>query len=589
MITIKSIQQWGIAVLAIASSLGMSGCSTLDVKSHYAAHTIEKPLEADYYQIDIPTHDGINLRATLYQPELAPGETAPIVIHSHGFGGFRAPRPMSIYGQLIISGQAAMEAWENKYWVISYDQRGFGDSDGDVHIMDPDHEVKDVSSIIDWIEKSLPQVTRDQNNDLVVGMVGESYGGGAQLLASIFDPRIDAIVPITTWHNLAESLAPNGHVRTAWGGVLMSAGTISSFFDFGKAYTSPYLDMVGGKLNVAAEIELERRSVSTYCQQGKYPQADMLLMQGFRDTIFPINQAYKNWRCAKQASLDARLVAMQGGHILPWPMQSWSGMPFYNTEDKIRCGAFKAETIPMIVSFFDEKLKNKSVGNPIPKLCITVPDGEGLVAQEFPKGGFPAVLQSSELDLIHSGWFEAVLQPMDRLMGVVWSRDNDLSDLNEVTGGGMRPAFKPLVIINESQQLVGIPNIDITLKTTDDDKESVVFIGLGVRKKGEHTIELASEQLTPLTGDGKYKMALTAVSQAVEPGDQVGLVMQGFSGQFFWNPEGWFESAELTGRVDLPLQSTAVATNAQEQGEKALGSSASKSKGLNLSVVKSKF
>ena len=543
-----------VSKLLIALTMLLSlGCSTLDVKQHYSQHTPEQPLTADYYQIDIPTHDGITLKATLYQPDLAPGETAPIVIHAHGFGVFRMPRPMSIYGQLVVSGQAALKAWENKYWVLSYDQRGFGDSDGDVELMSVDHEVKDVSAIISWVEKNIPQVSRDAEGDIVLGMVGESYGGGAQLLASIFDKRIDALVPITTWHNLADALAPNGHVRTAWAGMLLSAGTFSSAFDFNKAYAAPYIDMFDGKMNVAAEIELERRSPSAYCANGQYPQADMLLLQGFRDTVFPVNHAYQNWLCARQAGLDARLVAMQGGHILPWPMQSWSGLPFYNTEDEIRCGAYQANTVDMIVSFLDEKLKGRKPADSIPELCLTVPDGEGLIAANMLTGGEVMPMHKSELSLIHSGWFEVVMQPMDRLVSLVWSRNNSERDLEQLTGGTFRPAFKPLQQAREKRQLVGIPQLTVNMETTDDDKESVVFVGIGVRRHGQHEVELVSEQLTPLPGDGQYDIPLAAVSTVLEPGDQVGLVMQGFSGQFFFNPEGWFESASLVGQVALPF------------------------------------
>lgn len=531
----------------------LSGCSTLDVKQHYAQHSPQQSLPADYFQIDIPSHDGINLKATLYQPELAPGETAPLIIHAHGFGVFRMPRPMSIYGQLVLSGEASLEAWKNKYWLISFDQRGFGDSEGKVELMDIDHEVKDVSAVIDWAENNIPQVSRAADGDILVGMIGESYGGGAQLLASIFDSRIDAIVPITTWHNLAEALAPNGHVRTAWAGMLMSAGTFASFFDFNKAYSEPYLDMFNGKMNVTAQIELERRSPSTYCAENRFPQADMLLIQGFRDTVFPINHAYQNWLCANKAGLDARLVAIQGGHILPWPMQSWSGMPFYNTEAEIRCGDYQEVTTTMIVSFLDEKLKDKMPHKMIPTLCLTVPEGQGLIAADVPNGGAVKTLSQAELSLIHSGWFETVLQPMDRLASLVWSRDNDPSDLGELSGGNFRPAFKPLKQVTEATQLVGIPSIDVTLKTTSEEGDSVVFVGIGVRRQGEYEVELVSEQLTPLPGDGDYKIPLAGVSLQLQPGDQVGLVMQGFSGQFFFNPEGWFESASLTGSVDLPL------------------------------------
>ncbi|MCG8312181.1 MAG: CocE/NonD family hydrolase [Pseudomonadales bacterium] len=531
----------------------VSACSTLDVKTHYAQYSPQQGLEADYYQIDIETHDGLTLRATLYQPQLAPGETAPVVIHAHGFGVFRMSRPLSLYGQLLLSGEAALETWKQKYWLISFDQRGFGDSDGKVNIMDVNKEVKDVSTIVSWVEDNLPRVSRDQSGDLVVGMIGESYGGGAQLLASIFDDRIDAIVPITTWNDLNDALAPNGHVRTAWGGFLLGGGILGSLFDFDKAFASPYTDLFNGKLNVAAAMELEKRSPAMYCAEGKYPQADMLLIQGFRDTVFPVNHAYKNWLCGKQGGVDARLVAIQGGHILPWPMQSWSGMPFYNTEAVVRCGSYEEETISMVVNFFDEKLKNKVPSQKIPSICLTAPNGDGLVADDVPQHGIQLNLADSELDLIHSGWFEVLLQPMDSLFSLFWRRTNQTSDLSELTGGTMRPAFKPLLQITHSSQLLGIPKLNINLRTTDEDKESTVFVGVGLRRNGSYKVELVSEQLMPLPGDGHYEIALSAVSTTVEPGDQVGLLMQGFSGQFFFNPDGWFESAHLAGSVELPL------------------------------------
>lgn len=540
-------------VIALLTTLAMAGCSTLDVRQHYAQHTPQKPLPADYYQIDIRSHDGITLKATLYQPALAPGETAPLLIHAHGFGVFRMPRPMSMYGQLVATGQAALKAWENKYWVLSYDQRGFGDSEGNVELMSVDYEVKDVSSIITWVEQNIPQVSRDGEGDIVVGMVGESYGGAAQLLASIFDPRIDAIVPVTTWNNLAEALAPNGHVRTAWAGMLLSAGTFSSFFDFNKGYSEPFMKMFDGKMNVVAEIELERSSPSTYCANGQYPQADVLLVQGFRDTVFPVNHGYKNWLCARQAGLDARLVAIQGGHILPWPVQSWSGMPFYNTEDEIRCGNYSANLVDMIVSFLDEKLKDKMPASMIPKLCLTVPQGDGLVAGDIIVGGDLVAMDEVELSLIQSGWFEVVLQPMDNLLSALWRRSPSEQDLKTVSGGTFRPAFKPLLVVDEQRQMVGIPRINVNMQTTDEDKESVVFAGVGVRRAGGRGVELVSEQLTPLPGDGRYNIPLAAVSTALNPGDQVGIILQGFSGQFFFNPEGWFESAALNGEIALPI------------------------------------
>ena len=38
-------------------------------------------------------------------------------------------------------------------------------------------------------------------------MIGESYGGGAQILGSIHDERLAALVPIATWYDLADGFA----------------------------------------------------------------------------------------------------------------------------------------------------------------------------------------------------------------------------------------------------------------------------------------------------------------------------------------------------------------------------------------------
>jgi len=139
---------------------------------------------------------------------------APLLIHAHGFGLGRMRRPLSFYGQFLLAGEVAKSAWDDGYFVISYDQRGHGASQGDVGLIRPDKEADDVSRIIDWAMRHLPIAT--DNNDPVVGMIGESYGGGVQLLASVRDARIDALVPITTWFDLDAALFPNGVPKTSW-------------------------------------------------------------------------------------------------------------------------------------------------------------------------------------------------------------------------------------------------------------------------------------------------------------------------------------------------------------------------------------
>ena len=200
----------------------------------------------------------------MYQPALAPGETTPLIIHTHGFGGFRADRPLSIYGKLVLSGEAAIAAWHAGYWVISYDQRGFGDSGGDVHLMDPDYEVRDFSDVIDWAQAHLPRLA-GAPDDPLIGAVGESYGGGVQILDSFRDPRIDAIVPIAAWYDLGMRWRPTGAVKSAWGVTLVGLGGIGSGFDFGMALQSDYLDLVGGTLNESGWLGTWRDGVPRPC------------------------------------------------------------------------------------------------------------------------------------------------------------------------------------------------------------------------------------------------------------------------------------------------------------------------------------
>ncbi|SFX70160.1 hypothetical protein SAMN02787144_1005212 [Streptomyces atratus] len=52
-------------------------------------------------------------------------------------------------------------------------------------------------------------VTRDGSGDPTVGMIGGSYGGAVQMATAAVDRRVDALVPLITWNDLAYALAPN--------------------------------------------------------------------------------------------------------------------------------------------------------------------------------------------------------------------------------------------------------------------------------------------------------------------------------------------------------------------------------------------
>src|SRR3546814_7652409 len=47
------------------------------------------------------------------------------------------------------------------------------------------------------------------------------------------------------------------------------------------------------------------------------PKADVLLTQGFRDTLFNFNDGLHNYECLHALGGDVRLLTHQTGHILP--------------------------------------------------------------------------------------------------------------------------------------------------------------------------------------------------------------------------------------------------------------------------------
>ena len=57
--------------------------------------------------------------------ELTAGESYPLVLHGHGYGGSRDTAPSTFQQRLRDAG----------YYVISIDQRGFGESSGTVRVM----------------------------------------------------------------------------------------------------------------------------------------------------------------------------------------------------------------------------------------------------------------------------------------------------------------------------------------------------------------------------------------------------------------------------------------------------------------------
>jgi ABC-2 type transport system ATP-binding protein len=525
-------------------------------------YTPAQKLLPKYYHAEVEAEDGTRIRMTVYQPALKPRKTAPLLIHAHGFGLHRMKRPLSLYGQLLIAGKVAKEAWKDGYWVISFDQRGFGNSEGNIGLIRPEKEAKDVSRIIDWAVRYLPLTYR--GNDPVVGMIGESYGGGVQLAATLVDSRIDALVPLTVWSNLDKALYPNDVPKTDWLIVLGAAGYAISPLSMDPNVATGTLSEMFGKGDPWLRNLLRANSLAENCGGGKGPQADALLVQGVRDVLFSFNHALEARTCFQNAGRDVRVVAIEHGHMLPGS-QWHTGVPVWHAQSEVTCDGKPRKTAGLIRDWLDGKLRNDAEALArVPAFCFT---GDAVVDAKMASG--EVALQWQALPKVHvgsglSGRLEYVTQPFDRL-GNLFLPAHLPEDWQQVENGWLRPARVPLFTPKTSTWIAGAPKVELTCSETDREK-AVVFLRMAVWRPGIGSYRVLNDQVTPARcpAQGTLAVELGAVRAQLEAGEVLGLLVQGYSNQFRLSGSGLGVDASIEGRIGLPLVSSSPGVLARE-------------------------
>ncbi|MCU1586979.1 MAG: peptidase, partial [Frankiales bacterium] len=252
------------------------------------------------------------------------------------------------------------------YGVLSFDQRGFGESGGKARIENPDYEGKDVEKLVDLVS-ALPWVQQDGKGDPRIGAIGGSYGGGYQFVGAFRElmdkrkPIFDALAPEITWWSLKGSLAPSSVVRTEWVSLLSAAGinALPNEAIEGTALgaaTGLWPDgTVPGTPNLDAFFE--KNGPAWHVAQGRVLDIPVLFGQGITDTLFPLHQGLTNFQRAltPRARANSIFVGYNGGHVLPnaFPYSpAVSGDP---CSKQLGGGSFSDLTI----KFFDHALKGK--------------------------------------------------------------------------------------------------------------------------------------------------------------------------------------------------------------------------------------
>ncbi len=488
------------------------------------------------------------IATTVFIPAHRQGETYPLILHSHGWGGDRITAvdadanaaddvPTDFYS--VILDRQVKHLWDAGYAVISFDERGFGGSGGAARVMDPAYETRDAIAILDWAEANLA-LARDAAGDPYVGSIGGSYGGGFQLMLASQDPRLDAMVPGATWYELPQALVPNGVIKKLYDIGLCTAAKQA------QRKLDPLIEQVcleAGENPVTRFEEdvtpslvqfLHEHGLGYFEQRHRDPadsfkmrKVDALFVQGNRDALFPVNQALANIRFLASLGGDVRLLTNEHGHILPATLSSQTRLGWWG------CGP--TDSLAAIRAWFDGKLRGRAERlAEVPELCISLDDTHSVMPDAMP--------------VADDGYVVTIPDT------TVTGQQNDF--------GEQAPSFIPLAapIAGSDKVLAGIPVASLTVVSVVPAAESVAFLGIGIQKT-DGTIKLVDDQVNPLRSSREHTgEELIIVGERLEDGDVPGVLLYGSFHYYEPAAPGNFQSNAYTisGTVKLPIVSLPV-------------------------------
>ena len=500
--------------------------------------------------IESPAADNLSganstlIAASVFVPAHRSGESYPLIVHSHGWGGDRvtpedvANNPPNdevnnFYSSLLD--RQVKSLWEAGYAVISFDERGFQDSAGAVRVMDPDYETVDAIAVLDWAEANL-NLRRAPDGDPYIGALGGSYGGGFQLLLAALDPRLDALVAGATWYDLVQSLAPNAVLKKLYDfGLCFSAIQAGRNLD---PMTQQACMQAGLNPSTRFAEDLDPAVLSFLGDHGmgaiqrrhedpedafRMRAVDALLVQGNRDVLFPLNQAMANARFLAEQGGDVRLISNEHGHFVGAPLSTQPGPGWWG------CGPL--DSLELLQHWFDAKLRGaEDKLDSIPRVCLSLDDQAALRLDEIP------LADERNLVSIPPTQVDASRSDFSPASPLCIPRESDADALR-------------------SMVLAGLPKARLEISPLVPGSTAVAFVGIGVQD-AQGNLRLVDDQVSPLRSDAEHQdRALMAIGERLAEGERPGVLLYGTHHQYEpGQPINFLTNAyTISGQVALPL------------------------------------
>ncbi|CAA9374663.1 MAG: Uncharacterized hydrolase, CocE/NonD family / Efflux ABC transporter, ATP-binding protein [uncultured Nocardioidaceae bacterium] len=330
----------GVTIPALAALV--PDASAADDTPGYSVRHVEVDVQVGPDD-DVPC----TIAADLYTPDgVDASRKAPAILTTHGFGGAKDDDSQVAAAQGFVG---------EGYVVLSYSGLGFGGSTCKIYLDDPAYDGKAGKQLVSVLAgekeyrlagttttRRVRTVAKEAPGDPKVGMIGGSYGGEVQYAVAMQDKRVDALIPIITWNDLAYSLAPNntalrgvhptepGVTKKQWVDLFFGAGIIDGIddaqvdptrnvgcpnFDNSVCPAAVQLNAAGYPDEDTEQIARES-SVSSYIERIKAPT---LLVQGQADTLFNLQEATATYRSLRAQGTPVRMIWQSWGHSQSTP------------------------------------------------------------------------------------------------------------------------------------------------------------------------------------------------------------------------------------------------------------------------------
>ncbi|MFK0179038.1 CocE/NonD family hydrolase [Streptomyces xanthochromogenes] len=251
--------------------------------------------------VRVPVGEGVELDAALW---LHNGEGPhPLIV---------MPSPWAKQGWTMYAVQA-MRFARRGYHVLAYTARGFGESGGEVEVAGEADISDGIKALDHLIEQTSGAIGR-------VGFLGDSYGSGISQLVAAEDPRVRAVVALSTWGDLGEAFYENGTRHVAAVRTLLGAAATARLSE----RTQQAFDDVLANENIEETLRWAAdRSPFHRVDKLNERQVPVLFSQAWHETLFPGNQTLRTFNAL---SGPKRLLWSIGDHSGP-EMTGILGLP----------------------------------------------------------------------------------------------------------------------------------------------------------------------------------------------------------------------------------------------------------------------